>query len=257
MPGGEVGREAARVRVQVGDQLAASHRQRPPHGVALAERRARAPASARPPGAPRRRGARPARRCRPRRRRPPRAPGPRAPGSASRLSTIGPIVSATSRVGSTTVTGSRLRSSSSSRGNSEWWWRPDQTARTMAVRVLRSHDLRLGAGAGEGARRGARSHRPRGRSARLAHARPGRSPPGSARVPRRDRLSLVAPGRHARGGSPRPHDRDHGHGQRQVARLQPPGARHARRAIPGRALSTCIRPRRSPRTRRAAWRASA
>ena len=44
-------------------------------------------------------------------------------GSASRLSTIGPIVSATSRVGSTTVTGSRLRSSSSSRGNSEWWWR--------------------------------------------------------------------------------------------------------------------------------------
>ena len=81
----------------------------------------RARASARPPGAPRRRGARPARRCRPRRPRRPRAPGPRAPGSASRLSTIGPIVSATSRVGSTTVTGSRLRSSSSSRGNSEWW----------------------------------------------------------------------------------------------------------------------------------------
>ena len=104
----------------------------------------------------------------------------------------------------------------------------DQTARTMAVRVLRSHDLRLGAGAGEGARRGARAHRPRGRPRRLAHTRPGRSPPGSARVPRRDRLSLVAPGRHARRGSPRPHDRDHGHGQRQVAGLQPPGARHAR-----------------------------
>ena len=38
-PRREVGGEAARVRVQVGDQLAAGHRQRPPHGVALAERR--------------------------------------------------------------------------------------------------------------------------------------------------------------------------------------------------------------------------
>ncbi len=44
-----------------------------------------------------------------------------SPSSASSRSTIGPIVSATSRVGSTTVTGSRLRSRSSSGGNCEWW----------------------------------------------------------------------------------------------------------------------------------------
>ncbi len=40
--------------------------------------------------------------------------------SVCRRSTISPIVSATSRVGRTTVTASRLRSRSSSSGNCEW-----------------------------------------------------------------------------------------------------------------------------------------
>ena len=51
--------------------------------------------------------------------------------------------------------------------------------------------------------------------------------------------------------APRPHDRHHRHGQRQVARVQPAGARHARRTTRAPARSTSTPPRRSPRTRRA------
>ena len=70
---------------------------------------------------------------------------------------------------------------------------------------------------------------------------------------RGDRLALLPPGRRVGDrDAPRPHDRDDRHRQRQVTVLQPSRCCTCWRAIRGRARSTCIRPRRSPRTRPAA-----
>ncbi len=63
------------------------------------------------------------------------------------------------------------------------------------------------------------------------------------------RRALGPPGRRPRGGPPRAHDRHHRHGERQVAGLQPAGARHARRATSRPAPSTSTPRRRWPRTR--------
>ncbi len=226
-PRREVRREAPRVRVQVGDQLAAGHRQGAPHGVALAERRPQLGHELRllvglGAGLPRELG------------------GPVLRGRVHHEHLVHEAAQAQQALhdrgdrvrhlarGEHHRDGLPLALQQQLQGELRVMVEPDQAARTMAVRVLRSHDLRLGAGAGEGARRGARSHRPRGCPRRLAHADPRRSPPGPARVAHRHRRPLVAPGRRARGGPPRPHDRHHGDGQREVARLQPAGAGHAR-----------------------------
>ena len=253
-PRGEVGGEPACVRVQVGDQLAACHRQRPPHGVPLAERR------------------------------------PEIGQELRLLMHLG--AEARSKLGRAVIRGGidhehlvheagqchealhdrpdgvghlagrqhhghvlLLALQQQLQGELGVVKGADQPARTMAFRDRRSDDPPMGAGARHGARRGARSHRPRGLAARLSRADPRRSAPGPARVARLDRVALVPSGRHARGRSPRPHDRDHR--PRPAESRSPSTSRCSTRwpAIRGRAPSTCIRRRRWPRTRRAGWRA--
>ena len=106
---------------------------------------------------------------------------------------------------------------------------PDQLARTIAAVPRVADRISLGSRARAGPRRGAGRDLPRARAGRARRADPGRPPPGAAGGARggRDRGALGPPGRRARGGPARPRDRHDRHGERQVARLQPAGARHA------------------------------
>ena len=128
-------REIARVGVEVDHHLAARGGERAPHRVALAEHRPELGDAARTPGEPPRRCAR-GDLCRAVLRR-----GvddeDLVDQRRERLEPLddrAPIVSATSRAGSTTVTGSRLRSSSSSQREIRVMEGPDQLTRTIAVR---------------------------------------------------------------------------------------------------------------------------
>ena len=87
----------------------------------------------------------------------------------------------------------------------------------------------LGGGARGGPGRATRHNFQRRRPACRGVGAAGRSSSGAARGARArgDLAALLAPGRSAGGGAPRAHDRHHRHGQRQVARVQPAGARHA------------------------------
>ena len=247
-------REVARVGVEVDDELARGDGERAPHRVALAEHR---PELGQQlgllvhVGAQRRRRSRP---CRPRRRRRPRAPGRSGRSSDSSRSTIGPIVSATSRVGRTTVTGSRLRSRSSSSGKLRVVEGADQAARTMASREPSPARDPLGRRARDRGRgRARRDRRARRRARASTTPLPDDLHPALLRGARgrRDRGALVPPGRGARGAR-----RGHtivttGTASGKSLAFNLPvldtlAARPARRA-----RSTSTRPRRSPRTRRA------
>ena len=230
-PVAKCGEKSARVRVQVDHQLAARDRQRAPHGVALAEHR---PEIGEQLGllvdlGAARRGHLGASRRATRHRR--RAPGRSAAQGSAAAPRSRPTVSATSRAGSTTVTVSRFSSSSRSSAVLRVMEGPDQLTRTIAVRESCPDHLPLGSRARAGPRRGARGH--------VSRARAGRASPEPIPDDLHPALleGLAAAGieslwahqadtlEAARRG---PRDRDHGHRERQVARLQPAGARHAR-----------------------------
>ena len=226
--GGEVRREVRRVRVEVEHQLAARDRERAPHGVALAQHRAELGEQLRllvhlgaarggDLGAPVAGGGVDHQDLVDQRLEPPQALHDRA----DRVRHLARREH--DRDGLPLLFEQPLQ------GELRMVEGPDQLPRTIAVREPCSDHLPLGSRARAGARRGARGQLARARAGRARGADPGRSPPGPARGARRrrDRGALGAPGRRARGGPPRPRDRDHGHRQRQVARLQPAGARHA------------------------------
>ena len=93
----------------------------------------------------------------------------------------------------------------------------------------------------------------RERATRGLRRDPGRpAPDGRAGAGQRgDRRALHPPGAGAARRLGGDDDRHDGHGERQVAVLQPADARGAAAPTPRRARSTCTRPRRSRRTRRA------
>ena len=102
--------------------------------------------------------------------------------------------------------------------------------RTMARRGPGRNVAPLGGGSRSGSRRGARrnlARTPAGRAGRADPRRPPSRPDGGARG-RRHRGALGPSVGRPRGRSPRPRDRDHGNGERQVAGLQPARAGHAR-----------------------------
>ena len=114
-------------------------------------------------------------------RRPPRAPGRSAARGSAGAPRSRPIVSATSRAGSTTVTVLSLLFEQPVHGVLRVMEGPDQLTRTIAVRESCPDQLPLGSRARAGARRGARRHRSRARAGRARGADPRRPPPGAAR----------------------------------------------------------------------------
>ncbi len=115
----------------------------------------------------------------------------------------------------------------------------DQGARTMASRGPCPDALSVGSRARERGRGRGRRGGARDRAGGRHDAAAGGPPPRPRRLARggRDRGALVAPGGRARGRTARPRDRHDRHRERQVARLQPAGAGHARgRSVGARVL---------------------